>query len=89
MVSDGLEARLGPYRRSVNGFIPGAPSKGRTWPRRRSAALEVLLKGVFDKERFLDLVRHFVVFEEDRGTVVKKMAGYHQFHATREAVDSR
>ena len=50
--------------------------------------LEVLLRGVFEKRRFLDLVRHFIVFEEDGGTsVIKKMAGYHQFHAVRMAVE--
>ena len=50
--------------------------------------LEVLLRGVFDKRRFLDLVRHFIVFEDDGGTsVIKKMAGYHQFHAVRTAIE--
>ena len=49
--------------------------------------LEVLLRGVFDKRRFLDLVRHFIVFEDDGGNaVIKKLAGYHQFHAVNIAV---
>jgi type I restriction enzyme R subunit len=49
--------------------------------------LEVLLRGVFDKRRFLDLVRHFVVFEDDgSGNLIKKIAGYHQFHAVNQAV---
>ena len=43
---------------------------------------------MFDKTRFLDLVRDFVVFEDDGGGgLVKKMAGYHQFHAVRVAVE--
>jgi type I restriction enzyme R subunit len=46
----------------------------------------VLIEGVFHPERFLDLVRHFVTFENDRGRIVKKLAGYHQFHAVRRAV---
>jgi len=50
--------------------------------------LEVLLRGVFEKRRFLDLVRSFIVFEDDgAGTVIKKVAGYHQFHAVRIAVE--
>jgi type I restriction enzyme R subunit len=50
--------------------------------------LEVLLGGVFDKHRFLDLIRHFIVFEDDDGTsIIKKMAGYHQFHAVNMAVE--
>src|SRR5262249_51860038 len=51
--------------------------------------LEVLVKGVFEKRRFLELLRSFVVFEhEDDGDVVKKIAGYHQFHAVRSAVEA-
>jgi type I restriction enzyme R subunit len=49
--------------------------------------LEVLIRGVFEKRRFLDLIRHFMVFEDEGGgNLVKKMAGYHQFHAVRGAV---
>ena len=49
--------------------------------------LEVLLLGVFEKRRFLDLVRHFVVFEDlGGGKLIKKMAGYHQFHAVNVAL---
>jgi len=50
--------------------------------------LQVVLEGLFDKRRFLDLVRDFIVFEDDgSGRLVKKMAGYHQFHAVRVAVE--
>src|SRR3990170_6398753 len=51
--------------------------------------LQVLLQGVFEKRRFLDLLRHFIVFEDQGGgLLVKKMAGYHQFHAVRGAVEA-
>jgi type I restriction enzyme, R subunit len=50
--------------------------------------LEVLLKGAFDRRRFLDFVRHFVVFEDEgAGKLVKKLAGYHQFHAVNVALE--
>ena len=43
---------------------------------------------MFEKRRFLDLIRHFIVFEDDGGTpMCKKMAGYHQFHAVNVAVE--
>jgi type I restriction enzyme R subunit len=48
--------------------------------------LEVLIKGIFAKERFLDLLRHFIVFEVDGDSIIKKMAGYHQFHAVNTAI---
>ena len=48
----------------------------------------MLLRGVFEKRRFLDLMRYFIVFEQERGApTVKKMAGYHQFHAVNVAVE--
>lgn len=50
--------------------------------------LKVLLKGLFDRRWLLDLIRHFVVFESDGKTAVKKVAGYHQFHATNKAVET-
>jgi type I restriction enzyme R subunit len=53
-----------------------------------SLQLETLLKGIFDKTRLLDLVRNFIVFEDDGEKVVKKLAGYHQFHAVNKAVES-
>jgi type I site-specific restriction-modification system R (restriction) subunit len=52
---------------------------------RRGASLA---EGAFDKRRFLDLVRHFIVFEDEgEGKLTKKMAGYHQFHAVNVAVE--
>jgi type I restriction enzyme R subunit len=51
-----------------------------------SLQLETILKGVFDKTRLLDLVRNFIVFEDDGEKVTKKIAGYHQFHAVNKAV---
>lgn len=48
--------------------------------------LETVVRGFFGPELFLDYLRHFVLFEQDGDSVVKKIAGYHQFHAVREAV---
>ena len=50
--------------------------------------LRVLLEGVFGHRRFLDLLRHFIVFEDaGGGAIAKKIAGYHQFHAVNAAVE--
>jgi len=48
--------------------------------------METLVRGVFEKERFLDLVRNFIVFEVDGENVIKKIAGYHQYFATNKAI---
>jgi type I restriction enzyme R subunit len=51
-------------------------------------ALEVLVKGVFDPGRFLDLMRNFVLYSDERNGLVKKVAKYHQFWAVNTAVES-
>ena len=51
--------------------------------------LEVMVRGVFERRRFLDLLQHFIAFEEDpdTGALHKIIAGYHQFHAVNAAVE--
>ncbi len=43
----------------------------------------------FERQRWLDLLQHFIVFEEDAdsGALHKIIAGYHQFHAVNAAVE--
>ena len=45
-----------------------------------------MIEGLLDKRRLLDFIRYFVVFEDEGGGVlVKKIAGYHQYHAVNRA----
>jgi type I restriction enzyme, R subunit len=88
VVSDGLQARMGSLTANQEWFkvwrtIDGAGDAPTT-----ALELEVLVGGVFDPQRFLNLVQHFVVFEEDpdSGVLHKVIAGYHQFHAVNAAV---
>jgi type I restriction enzyme R subunit len=89
VISDGLEARIGTISADKERFMPWRTIEGEKLAPATIPQLEVLLQGVFDKQRFLDLVRHFIVFEEDTsdGSIIKKMAGYHQFHAVNIAVE--
>ncbi|GAB6066260.1 HsdR family type I site-specific deoxyribonuclease [Aquifex pyrophilus] len=50
-------------------------------------SLEVLVRGLFKKERFIEYLRDFIVHETDKG-VVKKIAMYHQFYAARKAIEN-
>jgi len=85
-VSDGVEARLGTLTAGREWMKPWRTIAGDTLAPATMTELQVLLAGVFDKHRFLDLIRHFVVFEDDGGKLSKKMAGYHQFHSVNVAV---
>ncbi|MEW5825248.1 MAG: type I restriction endonuclease subunit R [Candidatus Bipolaricaulota bacterium] len=89
VVSDGTLARIGALGAGREWFKPWRTIEGKEDASARLTELEVLLRGVFDKRRLLDLVRHFVVFEDGNaaGIASKKMAGYHQFHAVNAAVE--
>jgi type I restriction enzyme, R subunit len=86
VISDGHEARLGTVTSDWERFMTWRTITGKELVAPGSLQLETLLKGVFDKHRLLDLIRNFVVFEDDGDKVVKKLAGYHQFHAVNKAV---
>jgi type I restriction enzyme R subunit len=87
VISDGLEARLGTLTASRDRFMPWRTITGETVAPATIPQLEVLIKGVFEPSRFLQLLRDFIVFEDEGGgKLSKKMAGYHQFHAVNVAV---
>ena len=87
MVSDGLNARIGALGAGREWFKPWRTISGETLVDSNLTELQVMLEGVCQPERFLALLRDFIVFEDDgSGRLVKKMAGYHQFHAVRTAV---
>lgn len=86
VISDGIEARIGSLTANRERFMPWrTDSEGRLAPRGRPE-IETLLKGAFDKRRFLQLLRDFIVFGDSGGGLIKILAGYHQFHAVHEAV---
>ena len=88
VVSDGTQARIGTLTAGKEWFKPWRTITGEGVEDVGVTELEVMLKGAFDPERFLALVRDFIVFDDDgSGALVKKMAGYHQFHAVEYAVD--
>jgi len=87
VISDGREARLGSITSPREWFLSWKTIKGDKLAASTDLELETLIKGVFDKERFLELVRHFIVFEDADDEIAKKIAAYHQFHATQRAID--
>ncbi len=93
LASDGVQARIGSLGAGKEWFKPWRTITGREDASPQQPELQVLLEGVFEQRRFLDLLRHFIVFEESAATeggggmLVKKMAGYHQFHAVNAAVE--
>ncbi|WP_456405994.1 type I restriction endonuclease subunit R [Thiolapillus sp.] len=82
-VSDGLLTRVGSLTSGYSRFTPWRSAEG------GQPSLEALIRGLFEPALLLDYLRSCVVFEEDeRGEIVKKIAGYHQFRAVRKARES-
>jgi type I restriction enzyme R subunit len=88
VVSDGLQARIGSLTANQEWFKVWRTIDGEGEAPRSALELEVMVRGVFEPRRLLDLLEHFVVFEEDPDTdgLHKIIAGYHQFHAVNGAV---
>ena len=87
VASDGVEARVGAVGAGREWFKPWRTIAGEALADVHLPELQVVIEGLCAKRRFLDLVRDFIVFEDDGGgRIVKKMAGYHQFHAVGAAV---
>ena len=88
VTSDGLYARVGSLTANPERFMPWRAVDGSAVAPKGVPELETLIEGVFEKTRFLALIRDFTVFGDTGSGIVKIVAGYHQFHAVRHAVVS-
>ncbi len=86
VISDGVKARVGSLTASREWFMPWRAIHGEDDKPRLEFELETLIRGFFDPARFMEYIRYFVIFEQDDDQLIKKIAGYHQFHGVREAV---
>ena len=88
VTSDGLHARLGSLTANLERFMPWRTVDGSAVAPKGAPELGTVIEGVFEKARFLTLIRDFTVFADTGSGLVKIVAGYHQFHAVRHAVKS-
>ncbi len=86
-ISDGLTAAMSSFSGAFEHYAPWKTIDGREVVS-NMAALEVLVRGVFDQARFLDLVRNLTVFSDEPDGLVKRVAKYHQYWAVNAAVES-
>jgi len=88
VITDGISARMGSLTADRERFMAWRTIDGHTTdPLGPMRELETLVHGAFDRKTLLDYLQHFILFEDDGG-LVKKVAGYHQFHAVRAVVES-
>jgi type I restriction enzyme R subunit len=87
IISDGLEARVGSLTAGWDWFLPWRTIDGKTTAPKGIPEIEICIKGIFDKERLLDYIRYFITFDIDGKKIIKRIAGYHQYHAVNKAVE--
>lgn len=97
VISDGNSAAISSFTGGFEHYAPWKTMDGRDVITDRPA-LEVLIKGVFTPERFLDILRNFVVYSDEpvtdattgqrRRAIIKRIAKYHQYWAVNAAVES-
>jgi len=87
VVSDGFSARYGTISADFDRFMAWRTVDGVALVEPKSAlAWETLVKGLLRRDVLLDLLRYFTVFENDGRVIIKKTAGYHQYHAAKKGL---
>ena len=88
VVSDGIQARMGSLTANQERYMRWRTIDGETLdPLGEYRDLETLIKGLFNKETFLNYIKYFCIFEDDK-SIIKKIAGYHQYHAAQKALEN-
>ena len=88
VISDGIQARMGSLTANQERFMRWRTIDGETVdPLGEYQDLETLTKGLFNKETFLNYIKYFCIFEDDK-SIIKKIAGYHQYHAAQKALEN-
>ncbi len=98
IISDGMECKAGSLSASFTRYMNWKTADGKNEASRFSPQLEILIKGMLNRETLCDLVRNFIVFEKNKVVDAqtgltqiethKKLAAYHQYYAVNKAVQS-
>jgi type I restriction enzyme R subunit len=88
VLSDGIEAKAGTITSKWERFMPWKTIEGEKEAVKVMPQMDVLFRGMFQKEVLLDLIRHFIVFEKEKNKTDKKIAAYHQYHAVNKAINA-
>lgn len=88
VTSDGINTKAGSLTANYDRFMTWRTKDGQTEASSTMASLDVLIHGMLNKTVLLDLIRHFILFQDEgNGRVVKILAAYHQYYAVNKAVE--
>ncbi|MBQ3077175.1 MAG: type I restriction endonuclease subunit R, partial [Clostridia bacterium] len=87
VISDMTTTRAGTITSDERRFMEWKTLDG-SYENTALAGFDTFFEGIFQKERFLDILQNFICFNEDGEKTFKILAGYHQYFAVRKAVAS-
>lgn len=87
VISDGIDTRVGTITSDFTRYMTWKSENGEKPQENATDFFTVVLNGMFPKVRLLDIIQHFIVFQDLQGKTVKILAGYHQYFAVRKAVE--
>jgi len=88
IVSDGWEALYGSLTGSKQFFVPWKSIDGNVVADEDMPQMEVMAKGMLNKYVLIDLIRHYVVFHQNKEQITKIIPRYHQYFAVNKAVET-
>lgn len=87
VISDGIDTRVGTITSDFTRYMTWKSENGEKPQENATNFFTVALNGMFSKARLLDIIQHFIVFQDLQGKTVKILTGYHQYFAVRKAVE--
>ncbi len=87
IISDQSQTKAGTITASIDRFMEWKTVDG-DYEETRYADFTTLIKGMFTKHRFLDIIQNFICYSKDITGDAKILAAYHQYYAVKKAIDS-
>lgn len=85
VISDGINARIGTITADFSRYMTWKSKNGEK-PEENIEQVDVLMEGVFKKERIIDIITNFIMFQNKEGKDIKILAGYHQYFAVKKSI---
>ena len=85
VISDGVNARIGTITADFSRYMTWKSKNGEK-PEENIEQVDILMEGVFKKERIIDIITNFIMFQNKEGKDIKILAGYHQYFAVKKSI---
>lgn len=87
VMSDQLTSKAGTITSGEDRFMEWKTTDG-SYENTQAAQFDTFFEGIFEKERFLDILKNFICFSDDGTKSIKILGGYHQYFAVKKAIES-